>query len=128
MALIIFAILLFILHVVFEIPGYAIILAVIGFFALLVAIILIENKIQEEIADKIKTAKLIKEVAVYKKKAENTGFSVTWEGRRDHYTYVDALDHYKCTFLVKYKDGTQKSITCKKDSTLYSRLIMKSEK
>jgi len=128
MIILVILIFLFLCHVVFEIPWYALILGVIGFFALAIASLIIETKIQERIADSIESAKLIEEVAVYKKKTEHKGFSVTWHERHDHYAYTDVLDHYKCTFSVKYKDGSYKSITCRKDSRLYSRLIAKNGK
>ena len=117
--------LMFLCHVVFEIPWYALILALIGFLALAIAFMIIEDKINQKTADSIAKAKLIKEVDIYKKRHEYSGCSYGRSGRRNHYQYKAVLDHTKCTFLVEYKDGRNGSITCRKYDSLYKRLILK---
>ena len=126
MALIIFAILLFILRVVFEIPGYAIILGILAICGLWIAIYFITEKQQRDIADSVLKAELIKEISVYKKKTEYKGYSTSWtEGTRHNYEYVDVFDHKKYVFKVEYKDGVRGILRCKEGSTLYEELIKK---
>ena len=79
-------------------------------------------------SDDVAEAILEREIAVYKTKAELTGYSVSWDERRDHYEYRDVLDHYECVFSVKYKDGRKESIKCAKGGALYSILIEKKKK
>ena len=112
-------------HIIFDIPWYALILALIGIFALGIAFIIIEAKISEKTAENIVKAKIIKEVDFYKKKHQYSGCSYSKNGRQDYFQYEEVLDHTKCTFLVEYKDGKNGSITCKKHSSLYNRLILK---
>lgn len=125
MIILVLLVLMFLCHVIFDVPWYALILALVGFFVIAIAFIIIEAKVNEKIADSIAKAELIKEVDVYKKIHEYSGCSYGEDGRRNHYNYKKVLDHTKCTFLVKYKDGRSGSITCKKDGSLYSSLISK---
>lgn len=125
MIILVLLILMFLCRVVFEIPWYALILALIGLLVLAFAFMIIEDKISEKTAESISKAKLIKKVDVYKKRHEYSGCSYGDEGRRNHYQYKEVLDHTKCTFLVEYKDGRSGSITCRKDGSLYNRLILK---
>ena len=112
-------------HIIFDIPWYALILALIGIFALGIAFIIIEAKISEKTAENIEKAKIIKEVDFYKKKHQYSGCSYSKNGRHDYFQYEKVLDHTKCTFLVEYKDGKSGSITCRKYSSLYNRLMLK---
>ena len=118
-------VLIFLCHIIFDIPWYALILTIIGIFAIMIAWIIIETNINKKIVDSIAKATLIKEVDFYKKKHEYSGCSYGEDGRRNHFEYKDVLDHTKCTFSVKYKDGKNGSITCRKYSTLYNELILK---
>ena len=128
MIILLVLLLIFGASVVFEIPVYVIILGIVGLiiFALILAVA--ELKKQIATADRVTNATLIDEVAVYKQKAQITGYSVRLgERRRDHYSYVNVVDHYKCVFYVKYKDGKTDNITCLKNSLLYNELITKDE-
>ena len=118
-------VLMFLCHVIFDIPWYALIAALIGFFALAIAFIIIEAKISKKTAEGITKVKLMKEVDFYKKRHEYSGCSCGEGERRNHYQYKDVLDHTKCTFFVEYKNGKSGSITCKKYSALYNELIKK---
>lgn len=123
MIIFILLVIMFLCHVIFDIPWYALVLALIGFFTLVIAYMIIESKISEKTADSIAKAKLIKEVDFYRKKHEYSGCSYGEDGRRNHYQYKDVFDHTRCTFLVEYKNGKSGSITCRKDSSLYNKLI-----
>ena len=114
-------------HIMFEIPWYAIILAVVAFFALVIIFLVAENNIAQRTSDSIKTANLVREVKFYKKKHEYIGCSYGNEGRRDHYEYKDVLDYIECTFSVTYNDGRHGSLVCRKGSALYNRLILKNK-
>ena len=125
-ALIILSVILFLLHVVFEIPGYAIILGILSIIGLWIAIYFITEKHQQDIADSVLKAELIEEISVYRKKTEYKGYSTSWtEGTRHNYEYVDVFDHKKYVFKVKYKDGSLGILRCKEGSTLYGELIKK---
>ena len=125
MIILVLLFLMFLCHIIFEIPWYALILSLVALFALVIAYATIEAKVSEKIAEDIAKAKLIKEVDFYKKKHEYSGCSYGEDGRRNHYQYKDVLAYTKCTFLVEYKDGKNGSITCRKDGSLYRRLISK---
>ena len=77
--------------------------------------------------NRVERAELIEEIAVYKKVAERTGFSVSWDWRhgRDYYRYKNVIDHYKCVFSVVYKDGSTGTIRCRKYDYKYNKLIRK---
>ena len=126
MSILLVILLIFVLRVVFEIPAYAIVLGIIGIIALICAVSVIDAKYQKRIADSIESAELIEEVAVYTKRDEYAGYSVTWHEKRIHYAPKDVLDHYKCVFSVTYKDGRRAEVICKKGSVLYNELIKKS--
>ena len=110
---------------VFDIPIYAIILTLIGFFLLALTVAVIEIRHEASIAEGIVKARLIRECAVYKKKREYTGDSFGSDGWRAHYNYVDVIDHYDCTFSVTYTDGRRDELKCRKGSHLYNELIKK---
>ena len=126
MVLLFLILIIFVLRVGFNVPMYAIVLGIIGIVALMIVSSVLESKAQKRTADDIEKARLIDEIAVYKKKSEYTGYSISWHERRDHYTYKNVLDHYECVFIVTHKDGKCERITCKKGSTLYNELIEKS--
>ena len=128
MVILLVFLLIFVCRVVFEIPVYAIVLFFIGLIILISAVSMLVVNAQKKIANNIVRAKLIEEIAVYKKKREYTGFSVSFQERRDHYTYIDVLDYYDCVFSVTYKDGKISRVRCKKGSTLYGELIKKDSK
>ena len=117
-----------IINVVFNVPMYAIILVIAGIITLGVVIVKLNEKANERTANSIVKAALIKEVGVYKRKAEHSGFSVTWDERRDHYTYKDVLDHYDCFFAVTYESGQSGIIKCTKGGFLYCKLMDKTKK
>ncbi|MBE6547845.1 MAG: hypothetical protein E7667_03065 [Ruminococcaceae bacterium] len=114
------------LCVVFEIPAYVIVLAVIGIIAFAVLIIWLDKK-ELSVIDKVVSAELLNEVAVYKEKIENTGFSIgySWHSGRSYYRYKKVLDHYDCYFKVVYADGSTGTKKCKKGSNMYNELILK---
>ena len=61
------------------------------------------------------------------KVAEKTGYSVDWgwKNGRDHYRYVDVIDHYICIFNVEFFNGETGTIKCKKNDYRYNKLIKK---
>ena len=122
--IIIFGIIL-ICCVAFDIPIYAVILSVIGFFLIALILAVIDIKHEENLAQSIVKARLISECAVYKKKHEYTGDSFGSDGWRAHYNYVDVIDHYDCIFSVVYNDGRKDELKCRKGSHLYRELIKK---
>lgn len=77
--------------------------------------------------NRVEKAVLISESAVYKKVAEKTGYSVDWgwKNGRDHYRYVDVIDHYICIFNVEFFNGETGTIKCKKNDYRYNKLIKK---
>lgn len=110
---------------VFDIPIYAVILTVIGVFLIALIFAVIDIRREKEIAEGIVKARLISECAVYKKKHEYTGDSFGEGGWRAHYSYVDVIDHYDCTFAVVYTDGRRDELKCRKGSYLYRELMKK---
>ena len=116
------------LNVVFDVPMYAIILVSAGIITLGVVFEKLNRKADEKVANGVTKARLVKEVGVYKREAEHSGYSVSWDERRDHYTYKDVLDHYECIFEVTYNDGQTGQIKCTKGSFLYCELIAKTKK
>lgn len=112
---------------VFGIPMYAIVLVLAAIGAVAVTVFVLIWKEQKRLANNVVRAKLIEEVAVYKRVIEHTGFSIGfgWRSGRDYYRYKNVLDHYECVFRVIYKNGEEDTITCVKDSTLYNELIFK---
>lgn len=95
---------------------------VIGAIAILVLTKVFEN---QELQGMVR-AELIEEKAVKKTQAVNTGYSFGWRGGyRSHYRYKDVVDHYECYFKVVYEDGRTKTIKCRKDSSMYRKLINK---
>ena len=126
MIILVLFVIMFLCHILLDIPWYALALGFIVFWGLAIASIIIEAKISAKTAESIVKAKIIKEVVFYKKKHEYSGCSYSKNGRHNYYRYKEALDHTKCTFLVEYKDGKSGSITCKKHSSLYNKLILKS--
>lgn len=110
-----------------DIPTYVIAIAIALFVGGIACIFLVNEKIQKNLARRIVSAELIDEVAVYKDKAVNTGFSIGIRLRsfRNYYRYKEVIDHYSCTFKVVYITGRVGTITCKKGSTLYNELIIK---
>ena len=89
MIILVFLIVLFLCYIIFDIPWYVLILAFVGFLALAIALMIIEEKISEKTADSIVNAELIKEVDYYKKKHEYSGSSYGDDGRRTHYEYKE---------------------------------------
>lgn len=76
--------------------------------------------------NRVERAELIEEIPVYKEKAENTGYSISWSGyRRDHFRYRNVIDHYKCVFKVVYMNGETGTIKCRKNDYKYNKLIRK---
>ncbi len=120
---------IFLILVFFEAFGISmyVVLAVAAVVAVaFVALIFWYNKQQTENADKVVKAILIDEIAIYKEKVQNTGFSIGWRGSgRSYYRYKNVLDHYECVFSVVYKDGTTGTIKCIKGSDVYNTLIWK---
>lgn len=114
-----------ILSVIFDIPIYAIILGVVGLFIAGLVISVVDMKHQLKIAEGVLRARQTEEIAVYKKRTEHTGYSLSRGERRDHYEYKDVLDHYECVFKVEYKDGSKGELKCRKDSVLYAELSKK---
>lgn len=114
---------------VYDIPTYVIAIAIALFVAAIAGIFLLNEKMQKNIACRIARAELIDEVAVYKEKTVNTGFSIGLRLRsfRNYYRYKNVLDHYRCTFKVVYITGRVGTISCKKGSTLYNELIVKNK-
>ena len=113
---------------VFEIPIFAVLMIVSIMAIGLVALIIWYSKWRSEKADKVVKAKLIEEVAVYKEKVQNTGFSVGRKGSfRSYYRYKNVLDHYECEFSVVYENGSVGTIKCAKDSDVYNKLIRKTK-
>lgn len=77
-------------------------------------------------AKKVSRAILVETIAMYKQKAQNTGFSIGQKGSwRSYYRYKDILDHYECVFSVVYNDGKTGTIKCRQDSEIYNILIWK---
>lgn len=92
----------------------------------LVVLVLVSEKQNRQKADQVIKAILIDEIAIYKEKVQNTGFSIGWRGSgRSYYRYKNVLDHYECVFSVVYKDGTTGTIKCIKGSDVYNTLIWK---
>lgn len=95
----------------------------IGIVAVLVLSCVFEKKEKNELKNAVKI-ELTREVAKYKKEAENTGYSIGWYGDYHvHYEYRDVLDHYDCYFYVTYRNGHAKSIKCTKGDTMYRALM-----
>lgn len=73
---------------------------------------------------------VLDEKPIIKRKAENTGYTVSY-GRgissHEHYQYRDVITGYDVTFDVVWKDGRNEQIKCKKDSATYNRLIEKTK-
>ena len=113
---------------VFGVPIYAILLGFIAILILACAFVIIKHEHEIKVAESIATAILIDEKTVYERKAEHTGYSVSFNERRDHYTYVDVPIYQECTFSVYYKDGRRGTLKCTKNSSLYSLLIAKRKK
>ena len=113
---------------VFGVPIYAILLGFIAILILACAFVIIKHEHEIKVAESIATAILIDEKTVYERKAEHTGYSVSFNERRDHYTYVDVPVRRECTFSVYYKDGRRGTLKCTKNSSLYSLLIAKRKK
>ena len=116
-------------YIVYDIPIDVITIAIALFFAFIFCLRLLVEKKQKNIACRIVRAELIDEVAVYKEKTVNTGFSIGLRLRsfRNYYRYKNVLDHYRCTFKVVYITGRVGTISCKKGSTLYNELIVKNK-
>ncbi len=92
-----------------------------------ISVIVLSNYFEKRELRSIESAikvELIKEVAVYKKEAINTGYSIGKYITR-HYRYKEYLDHYQCYFKVVFSNGSTKTIKCKKDSEMYRTLIEK---
>lgn len=90
--------------------------------------VLFVTKVIMDIKDinRVERAELIEEIPVYKEKAENTGYSISWRGyRRDYYRYKNVIDHYKCVFKVVYLNGETGTIKCRKNDYKYNKLIRK---
>ena len=105
---------------VFGVPIYAILLGFIAILILACAFVIIKHEHEIKVAESIATAILIDEKTVYERKAEHTGYSVSFNKRRDHYTYVDVPIYQECIFSVCYKDGRRGTLKCTKNSSLYS--------
>ena len=77
--------------------------------------------------NRVEKAELIEKIAVYKKKAERTGFSISWDWRHgsDHYRYREVIDHYKYVFKVVYLNGETGTIRCKENDYKYNKLMQK---
>ena len=128
-ALILIVIILFLIHVVFDVSLWAIILGIIGLIALIISFYCLSEKQQKKIADSVVKAELIEEISVYKKKSECRGYSIGKENDlRHHYEYVDKFDHVEYLFRVKYKDGSEGLLKCREGSTLYGELWRKASK
>lgn len=127
--MIIVMIVVFLTLVTFEVFGISTdtVLIVGGSIALVFAVLLlVSDKRQKENAQRVVRAILIETIAMYKKKAQNTGFSIGWKGSwRSYYRYKDVLDHYECVFSVVYNDGKTGTIKCRQDSEIYNILIWK---
>ena len=114
-----------ILFAAFDIPIWAVIIGVAALLIIFAVIGIAEARHQQKIADSIVKATKTEEIAVYKKKTEHTGYSLSRGERRDNYEYKDVLDHYECVFSVKYKSGQSGVVKCRKDSLLYAELLRK---
>lgn len=68
---------------------------------------------------------------ITKKQAENTGYSVGYGKHftyHEHYQYNDIKVGDRVTFRVKWKEGNENTITCKKGDSTYKRLYQKLKK
>lgn len=65
--------LIFIFYVVFDIPWYAILLGAVGLIAVVTFVMILVNKIHQKIAANVINARLIEEIAVYKRKSQCSG-------------------------------------------------------
>ena len=129
MILVVLLIALFLVHVIFDIPYYAIFLGIIALIAIWSGIYVLINRYYKSIADTVVKAKLIEEINVYKRETECQGYSIGNDGDlHHHYKYVKKYDHKEYVFRVTYKDGSEALLKCKEGSTLYGELWRKASK
>lgn len=71
------------------------------------------------------SVELLDESEIITKQSEKVGSSIHY-GKRisvsEHYAYKDVVSGYRCTFLVKYENGKQKKIKCRKGDKVYQKL------
>lgn len=110
-----------------EIPAVVIVLFILLAIAVLGAIVWMIAAHVLDAKDRVVRAVLLEEIAVYKEKVENTGFSIGWGWRsgRSYYRYRNVLDHYECIFNVVYLGGETGTIRCRKGDAIYYELIRK---
>lgn len=72
-------------------------------------------------------AKIVSEEPIVEQICENTGHTTSY-GRHlsyhEHYRNRNVITGYNVKFVVEYKNGKRGTITCKKDSATYDRLII----
>ena len=112
--------------VVFDVPFYAVFLALLLIGALFAVSYIVSEKYNNYLLTNVTKTVLMKEVPIYKRVARQEGFTVSFEGyRRVIYRYENVLEGYDCIFRVYYESGNAKTVKCKKGSKLYNELVSK---
>ena len=71
------------------------------------------------------SVELLDESEIVTKQSEKVGSSIHYGQRisvSEHYAYKDVVSGYRCTFLVKYENGKERKIRCKKGDKAYQKL------
>ena len=75
---------------------------------------------------KVVKAKVISEEPIIEQVCENTGHTTSY-GRHlsyhEHYRNRNVITGYNVKFVVEYENGKRGTITCRKDSATYNKLI-----
>lgn len=81
---------------------------------------------RKNIENNVISAVIIDEKQIMQRQAVNTGYTISYGRRHNHYRHQDVVVEHRVTFSVVWKDGKRETITCKKDDAIYRILIAKS--